>query len=235
MRRPTYSAVASTAALVLAAGGVGWAATLPANSVGSPQIKNGAVASVDIKDGAVASADIKNGGVESADVKNGSLKAVDLAPGVLPTAGAGYARGVAAYSGHQCQGGGGWCYLATAGSGSVVARIGAPPTGATGWHSTGELALGTQRTVLLSGTVNVWSFGSGTHDALCTIQDGTTNLVSSGWHRIAASTSLSIAVSGYALLDAGSHDLRVACRGSDASETAVDGASIQAIAIEPPA
>ncbi len=67
MKRPrlTYANVLSTAALFVALGGTGYAiTTLPANSVGTLQIKAGAV--------------------NSAKVKNGSLLGKDLKAGVLP-------------------------------------------------------------------------------------------------------------------------------------------------------
>lgn len=71
----TYANVTATLALFLALGGVAWAAsTLPANSVGSPQI---------IK-GAVKASDIAKNAVTSPKVKNGSLKAADFAAGQLP-------------------------------------------------------------------------------------------------------------------------------------------------------
>ncbi len=51
MRRLTYANVASTLALVLALGGVGYAATsLPADSVGTRQLKTGAVTSPKVHD-----------------------------------------------------------------------------------------------------------------------------------------------------------------------------------------
>ena len=57
---PTYANVASTLALVLALGGTGaYAAGLAKDSVGSKQIKNGAVKAVDVKKDAITGAQVK--------------------------------------------------------------------------------------------------------------------------------------------------------------------------------
>ncbi len=72
----TYANVIATLALFLALGGVGYAAThLPRNSVGSRQLKAGAV----------TGAKIRRGAVTGAKVKDGSLSAADLAPGTIPS------------------------------------------------------------------------------------------------------------------------------------------------------
>jgi len=69
-RMPSASMAVACIALLVALGGVGVAATrLPANSVGTVQLRANAV--------------------NSAKVKNGSLRAVDFAPGQLSTGGAG--------------------------------------------------------------------------------------------------------------------------------------------------
>jgi len=69
-RMPSAGMVVACIALLVALGGVGVAATrLPANSVGTLQLRANAV--------------------NSAKVKNGSLRAVDFAPGQLTTGGAG--------------------------------------------------------------------------------------------------------------------------------------------------
>ena len=57
-RRPSYAAVMSTVAVVLAAGGVSWAASLPKNSVGSAQVKNGSIRSVDVRNGTLRQVEI---------------------------------------------------------------------------------------------------------------------------------------------------------------------------------
>ena len=109
-RRPTYSGVTSTLALVLALGGGAYAATaLPGNSVGSKQlkknavvaakikknavvaakIKNNAVVEAKIKKNAVATAKIKDSAVNSSKVKNGSLTGTDIklsSLGTVPSA-----------------------------------------------------------------------------------------------------------------------------------------------------
>jgi hypothetical protein len=89
-RRPTYSGVTSTLALVLALGGGAYAATaLPANSVGSKQLKKNAVVPAKIKKNAVVAAKIKQGAVNSSKVKNGSLTGADInlsSLGTVPSA-----------------------------------------------------------------------------------------------------------------------------------------------------
>jgi hypothetical protein len=61
-RRIRYADVMSTLAAFVALGGVGYAAaTLPANSVGSKQIKKGAVTSSDVRNGSLARDDFRNG------------------------------------------------------------------------------------------------------------------------------------------------------------------------------
>jgi hypothetical protein len=78
---PRPSTVLALVALAVALGGTGYAATLlPAGSVGTAQLKNGAVI--------------------SSKVKNGSLRAADFAPGELP-AGAQGPQGPAGSAGPQ--------------------------------------------------------------------------------------------------------------------------------------
>ncbi len=73
--RGRYANVTATVALVVALGGTSYAAiTLPANSVGSRQIKSRAVANSDIRGNAVT----------SSKVRNGSLRARDFGAGQLP-------------------------------------------------------------------------------------------------------------------------------------------------------
>jgi hypothetical protein len=58
-RKPTPALVVSTVALVVALGGTSYAAfTLPANSVGSKQLKNSAVTTKKLQDGAVTGAKV---------------------------------------------------------------------------------------------------------------------------------------------------------------------------------
>jgi hypothetical protein len=61
-RHLTYANVMATIGVFLALGGASYAAIkLPANSVGSRQIKNGAVSSADIKNHSIRSGDFKGG------------------------------------------------------------------------------------------------------------------------------------------------------------------------------
>src|SRR4051812_31829146 len=63
-------------ALFIALGGTSYAAaTLPANSVGSKQIKKNAVSSAKVKKNAVTSAKVKNGSLQQADFAAGQLPA----------------------------------------------------------------------------------------------------------------------------------------------------------------
>src|SRR3954470_14829803 len=83
--RPSPSMVVASLALAVALGGTGYAAVvLPANSVGTAQLKNGAVV--------------------GAKVKNGSLSASSFRPGALPSGPAGPA-GVAGPAGPAGPGG----------------------------------------------------------------------------------------------------------------------------------
>ena len=71
-----YANVTATMALVVALGGTSYAAVaLPKNSVGSGQIKKGAVKGPDIKGNAVTTGKVKNGSLLAADFKTGQLPA----------------------------------------------------------------------------------------------------------------------------------------------------------------
>ena len=62
MRRPSPALVISIIALVFAATGTGWAVTrLPRSSVGTAQLKNGAVVSSKVKDGSLLASDFAAG------------------------------------------------------------------------------------------------------------------------------------------------------------------------------
>lgn len=75
MRALSYANVASTAALVVALSGGAYAAgVLPKHSVGSPQLKPGAVGTKHLKAGAV----------DSGRIRDHSVTAADLAPGTVP-------------------------------------------------------------------------------------------------------------------------------------------------------
>jgi hypothetical protein len=68
-------------ALFVALGGTSYAAIkLPANSVGTKQIKKGAVTSTKIKNGSITSAKIKNGSITNAQLAAGTLKAGGVGP-----------------------------------------------------------------------------------------------------------------------------------------------------------
>lgn len=78
MKRPltrlSYANVVATLALFAALGGSAWALTR--NTVGSPQLKKGAV----------KASDLAGNAVRSSKVANGSLLGEDFAPGQLPGA-----------------------------------------------------------------------------------------------------------------------------------------------------
>jgi hypothetical protein len=83
-RHLSYANVMATVALFVAFGGVGYAAvTLPANSVGTAQLKNNSVSGLKIRNGAVAGADVRNNSLTGADIRDGSLTAEDF-DGALP-------------------------------------------------------------------------------------------------------------------------------------------------------
>jgi hypothetical protein len=71
-------------ALFVALSGTAYAATLPRNSVGTPQLKKDAVTTKKVKNGEVMRADIGRDAVNSARVKDFSLVANDFKLGQLP-------------------------------------------------------------------------------------------------------------------------------------------------------
>ena len=74
-RRPSASLVVSFAALFVALGGAGYAATqLPANSVGSAQLENGSVGNWKLKFNAVGSRKIINGSVGAKQVNSSQVQ-----------------------------------------------------------------------------------------------------------------------------------------------------------------
>lgn len=73
-RRPRYADVAATLALVVAMGGTAFAAAeLPKDSVGSRQLRNGAVTTVKIHEGAVSKGKLGAGAVTSSRVGKGAV------------------------------------------------------------------------------------------------------------------------------------------------------------------
>jgi hypothetical protein len=78
---PRYANVTSTLALVVALGGTG---AYAANTIGSADIRTGAVHSSDIGTGQVKGADLAPNAVTSAKVRNGTLSRLDFKPGELP-------------------------------------------------------------------------------------------------------------------------------------------------------
>lgn len=75
-RRPSPSMVVSSVALFVALGGTSYAAVaLPSNSVGTPQLKRGAVASGKLGANAVTSLKVKDGSLMAVDFRRGQLPA----------------------------------------------------------------------------------------------------------------------------------------------------------------
>lgn len=80
-RRPSPALVVAIIALIAALGGTAWAASsLPKNSVGTKQLKNGAVTTGKIANNAVNGSKVKNGSLTGADINLEKL-------GTVPNAG----------------------------------------------------------------------------------------------------------------------------------------------------
>lgn len=78
--RPRYASVVATVALFVALGGGAYAATaLPANSVGTRQLKKNAVVSAKLKNNAVNGAKVAADSLTGADIRESSLAAVPAA------------------------------------------------------------------------------------------------------------------------------------------------------------
>jgi hypothetical protein len=78
-RRASFANVTSALALFVALGGTSYAAiTLPANSVGSDQIRTGAVGTPEIRTGGVGSAEIKTSAVRASEIKTGGVGASEI-------------------------------------------------------------------------------------------------------------------------------------------------------------
>ncbi len=81
-RRPSPAIVIASAALFCSLGGVGYAATeLPANSVGTTQIKSNAVTYKKIEPSSVGNVRLTNGGVSNAKLANNSVSYQKIKPG----------------------------------------------------------------------------------------------------------------------------------------------------------
>jgi hypothetical protein len=79
--RLTYANVASTLALFIALGGVSYAATtLPANSVGTPQLQNRAVTGTKLAGEAVTGSKVKDGSLRGRDFAKGEIPAGAIGP-----------------------------------------------------------------------------------------------------------------------------------------------------------
>src|SRR6266566_5608160 len=78
--RPRYASVVATVALFVALGGGAYAATaLPANSVGTRQLKKNAVVRAKIKNNAVNGATVADDSLTGSDIKESSLAQVPSA------------------------------------------------------------------------------------------------------------------------------------------------------------
>ncbi len=82
--RPSAALIVSVIALVVALGGTSYAAfTLPANSVGTKQLKNGAVTNEKLGNGSVGTARIKNGAVTNEKLGDGSVSTAKIKNGAV--------------------------------------------------------------------------------------------------------------------------------------------------------
>lgn len=89
LRLPGPALVISLVALFVALGGTGYAALrLPRNSVGTAQIRSGAVTGVKIRNGVVTAAKVKNGTLTGAKLRNGTVTAgkIDVRGLTVPNA-----------------------------------------------------------------------------------------------------------------------------------------------------
>jgi hypothetical protein len=79
LRRPPPARIVATIALFLAAGGTGYALTLPANSVGAPQIKPGQVLNSKLATNSVTFSKLATNQMTTVKIRNRSLLGEDLA------------------------------------------------------------------------------------------------------------------------------------------------------------
>lgn len=86
MRRPSYAAIAATAALVLAASGTG---AYAAAQITGKDVKNGSLTGKDVKSGSLAGKQVRTGSLTGQDLKDKTVGLADLRPGALPGAAAG--------------------------------------------------------------------------------------------------------------------------------------------------
>jgi hypothetical protein len=87
MSRPSPPTIIALLALFISLGGTTYAAVnLPANSVGTRQLKNGAVSGEKLRNDAVSSSKVKNGSLLAKDFKPGQLPAGPRGPRGLPGA-----------------------------------------------------------------------------------------------------------------------------------------------------
>jgi hypothetical protein len=78
--RPTYANVTATLALFVALGGGAYAATaLPANSVGSKQLKKGAVVAASIKNNAIGGSKVRDNSLTGGDINESAVAKVPSA------------------------------------------------------------------------------------------------------------------------------------------------------------
>jgi hypothetical protein len=81
---PSPAMIVACVALFVALGGTSYAAiVLPANSVGTKQLKKSAVTAVKVKNGTLTAAKIKNGTLTGAKILDGSLTGADIAAATL--------------------------------------------------------------------------------------------------------------------------------------------------------
>lgn len=73
MRRPSYPAVMSTLAMVIALSGGAYAFSVPRNSVGTPQLKNSAVTTKKLANDAVKTEKLAPGSVTALDIALGAV------------------------------------------------------------------------------------------------------------------------------------------------------------------
>jgi hypothetical protein len=86
-RRPRYAEVAATVALLFSMGGTAYAATtLAPNTVGTPQLKNGAVTAIKIHGNAVTSTGLADGSVTSSKLGSDSVGSSNVAANSLSLA-----------------------------------------------------------------------------------------------------------------------------------------------------